>query len=48
MALYQRLRDSGCGHLDAVEKVAFKLDVDRATAVRIVGRAQADLRRFGS
>ena len=48
MALYQRLRDSGCGHLDAVEKIGHKLAVDRATVVRIVGRAQADLRRFGS
>ena len=47
MALYQRLRDSGCRHWDAVERIAHELDVDRPTAVRVVERAHADLRRFG-
>jgi len=38
--MYQRLRDAGCKHFEAVEKLALKLALDKATVQRTLEKAE--------
>ena len=48
LAAYQRLRDAGCKHLEAVRELMVRLDLDRDTIGRILSRAEKDERRLGA
>jgi hypothetical protein len=38
--MYLAYRDAGCGHHEALDKLAVKLDLDRATVARVLDRAE--------
>ena len=39
-ALYQKYRDAGCKHYEAVEKLALRLELDKATVRRTLTKAE--------
>jgi hypothetical protein len=38
--MYQRLRDAGCRHHEALEKLALKLGLDKGTVARTLEKAE--------
>jgi len=39
--LYRKYRDAGCRHFEAIEKLAMRLDLDKATVARTLDKADA-------